>query len=989
MSFIGTTTLRTILGAGFGFFLSQSAVAQSSVGAQSGSVDPEAALALGQWLVLGALILGAVVMVVIAFARRGFAAGVAPTAAAFLVFSAFFTAISFGVFSAFPERDLTSLAKGLLGGAALIHIGVAIPAARANMIWGGVLTAGAIIAGVLGVAHFAGFIDWPGAMNFVLIGAAFIALLICIAEAFAGDIHARLTLPGVMFAAGGLGFFSWANATGAAGWMIDLAPFLLFAAGALTATFAAFAAGPPASRPHGPSRPEPRHEPAAAIPAAAMAEAQTFQTQPEPQFQPEPVADQADVPADIKADIDKAPLEPPVEPLAEPDLISNAPVEPADEARVSSRRDDEAVNDAADAGRAAQPLHVVSVSQLEGAEEALTMSDDETNPQENAPPAEGLALAAAAATAAGGASASKDKPVENGDAQLAAILDYSGIGVWDWNGEADLVNAAPAAATLFGFDADVPPKSADRWRQRVLAEDVDAFDAAIGRTPRSVDGDFDLEFAVAAPNGLRRRLRMRGARAVSASGGPERVVAFVEEAAVQRPAALGAPSMSATAANAPSPKPADAKDALTGLASRAGALAVLGNAIASAPSGAAALVIDLDKFKAVNAALGHDGGDTLLKILAGRIAGALRPGETAARLSGDEFAVVVEGEAEDLQARADAILALIEQPLQIDGREVFPAASIGVAMSSGPGQSAEALLNAAETATKAAKSEGRGRVVLYSRGDHGDPAEDMGMGADLNRALERGELELRYQPIIRLADGTPAGFEALIRWRHPEKGLLSPDEFIPMADEMSVINTIGRAVLFHAAEDLARWRAATGLDKLFMAVNISSRQLLTSGFENDVAEAVKAAALPAGALHVELTESQIMARPDEAANVLQRLKDAGAGLALDDFGTGYSSLSHLQRFDFDCLKIDKSFVAAMDHDPVSVKIARSIIELGHDLAMTVVAEGVETELSARRLRAMGCEFAQGYIFGAPMEGEEAYALLAQSVPGQPSSLAGE
>ncbi|MEM9749322.1 MAG: EAL domain-containing protein, partial [Pseudomonadota bacterium] len=288
---------------------------------------------------------------------------------------------------------------------------------------------------------------------------------------------------------------------------------------------------------------------------------------------------------------------------------------------------------------------------------------------------------------------------------------------------------------------------------------------------------------------------------------------------------------------------------------------------------------------------------------------------------------------------------------------------------------AEALLASAEAAMYEAKAEGGGRAVLYSPGAPGAAPASMSLETDLRRALERGEIEVHYQPIIRLSDGAVAGFEALARWRHPERGLVTPTDFIGFAEATDLIAPISRAVLNAAASDLAAWRAEMQQSGLFVGVNIDSRQVLRAGLEKSVSDAISACGLPPEALRIEVTESQIMADPEAASAVLSSLQRMGVMLALDDFGTGFSSLSYLHQFDFDAIKIDQSFTVGMDSDPTAVKIVRAIIDLAHDLSMKVVAEGAESEASARRLRAMGCDFAQGFIFGAAMTAAEAQSFI--------------
>jgi EAL domain-containing protein (putative c-di-GMP-specific phosphodiesterase class I) len=259
------------------------------------------------------------------------------------------------------------------------------------------------------------------------------------------------------------------------------------------------------------------------------------------------------------------------------------------------------------------------------------------------------------------------------------------------------------------------------------------------------------------------------------------------------------------------------------------------------------------------------------------------------------------------------------------------------------------------------------------------------MDADLRSALERQQIELHYQPIIRLSDNSVAGFEALMRWRHPQRGLLAPGDFIPLAEETGLIIPLGSYAVERAAVELRRWQQAFPMrDPVFCSVNVSARQLLRQEFFEDVSGILDRQNPQRLSLKLEITESVIMQNPDSMAEALQHLKDAGAGLALDDFGTGFSSLAYLQRFPFDTVKIDRSFITDMAHNEETPVVLRSIIRLAHDLDMSVVAEGVETQVESSSLRSLQCEFAQGFLFGAPMTANQAYNFLAASLRPAPA-----
>jgi EAL domain-containing protein (putative c-di-GMP-specific phosphodiesterase class I) len=302
-------------------------------------------------------------------------------------------------------------------------------------------------------------------------------------------------------------------------------------------------------------------------------------------------------------------------------------------------------------------------------------------------------------------------------------------------------------------------------------------------------------------------------------------------------------------------------------------------------------------------------------------------------------------------------------------------ASVGVAA----GEHAEEgqdLLAQAELAMVEAKRQGGGRVCVYSHGLADTELSDpIALETDLRRALERDEIEVHYQPIVRLKDGVVAGFEALLRWRHPERGMIEPQAFIPQAERSGLIVPLGRCALKKAAEDLARWqRFFPSKPPLYVSVNVTWRQIVDSDFVKELGALLKTAGLAKGSLRLEVTESAVMAGAEEAAAALKRVKSLGAGLAIDDFGTGHSSLSHLTRFPFDTIKIDKSFLAAT-RENTGLKILASIVSLAKDLKLSVVAEGVETQEEASRLKEMGCEFGQGFLLGMAVPAAEINGVI--------------
>jgi diguanylate cyclase (GGDEF)-like protein len=390
------------------------------------------------------------------------------------------------------------------------------------------------------------------------------------------------------------------------------------------------------------------------------------------------------------------------------------------------------------------------------------------------------------------------------------------------------------------------------------------------------------------------------------------------------------------------------------------------------------LLIDIDGFKDVNDLVGLAVGDSLLLTLARRMSRLLKAQDTLSRIGGDQFAVMIlsEQDAGGVAALVESMRKVIATPNSFGERDVFLTASIGMALTDSTidGRGTEMLRNA-EIAMMHAKRLGGDRVETFRPAMRAQRTDRMAMEHDLRRALERNELTVAFQPIVRLADRTVAGFEALVRWNHPRLGMLLPGEFIPIAEETGLITELGMYVLDRTARELAAWQTALVVDPpLFASVNVSSRQLFRHDLLLDVKTVLSRTPVIRGTLRLEITESLMMENPELSAQIFVRLKDLGAGLSLDDFGTGYSSLAYLQRFPFDTLKIDKSLVRP-DQRGVRPIILRSIVQMGHDLGMEIVAEGVETESDAVEMAQLGCEFAQGFAFGHPMSAADARKLV--------------
>ncbi|MDI6100477.1 EAL domain-containing protein [Actinoplanes sp. NEAU-A12] len=420
-------------------------------------------------------------------------------------------------------------------------------------------------------------------------------------------------------------------------------------------------------------------------------------------------------------------------------------------------------------------------------------------------------------------------------------------------------------------------------------------------------------------------------------------------------------------------------DALTGLASRSLFVTRMENALGPArSSGAAALLIGLDRFKLINDALGHTAGDRLLALVADRLRDCLRTDDTAARLGGDEFAVLLPeaGSVEAAVPVARRIVTAMREPFDLDGRETFVTCSVGVAYGESGVHDAQELLVRADLAMFEAKKKGKDQYAVFEPVMRESFQRHLEMEADLRRAVLRHEFELRFQPIVRLRTGEISGLEALVRWQHPERGMIPPLDFIPLAEETGMIVPIGEWVLREACREAAQWNAQRDpASPLSVSVNLSAVQLDRPDLPEVVGKALADSGLPARCLIIELTESLLVDHRQETLGRLEAIKALGVRLAIDDFGTGYSSLAYLRRFPVDIIKIDKSFVDDVGDVPAAAALTLGIIQLGQALQLSTVAEGIEDAGQLSELTGGNCELGQGYYFAEPLTSEAMQELL--------------
>ncbi len=550
----------------------------------------------------------------------------------------------------------------------------------------------------------------------------------------------------------------------------------------------------------------------------------------------------------------------------------------------------------------------------------------------------------------------------------ALALTGAGDLIWDWDVASDKVFASPEVESLLGLKPGTLEGSAANWLDVLHPQDRDRFRAALDGILDQRRGRLLLDFRLRTQDGHYMWFALKARPVVGSDGEVVRLVGTLSDVTEFKTAEE---RLLHDAVH----------DNLTGLPNRELFIDRLDAALSFAKVDAAirptVMVIDLDRYKQVNDSVGIAVGDSILLTLARRLGRLLKPQDTLARLTGDQFGLLLLSEREPtrITAFADTIRKTLRAPITFNDREILLTASIGLALADGQPQGTDDILKDAELAMYHAKRIGGDRIEVFKPAMRGRKSDRLTLETDLRRALERDEITMLYQPIVWLEDRSVAGFEALMRWDHPKLGRLSPSEFISIAEEIGLIVDLGVFALDRAARQLATWQRQTRLRyPLFCSVNVSSRQLLRHDLIQDLRTVLARSSVARGTLKLELTESLVMENPEYAAQMLTRMRELGVGLALDDFGTGHSSLAYLQRFPFDTIKIDQSFVRTTGKGTRPV-ILRSIIALAHDLGMDVVAEGAETDSDAVELYQLGCEYAQGYVFGEPMAAEQAFALV--------------
>ncbi len=532
-------------------------------------------------------------------------------------------------------------------------------------------------------------------------------------------------------------------------------------------------------------------------------------------------------------------------------------------------------------------------------------------------------------------------------------------GLWDWDLRSNEVYFSPRWKGMLGLAEPEVSNQPEEWLGRVHPEDLERLRADLAAHLQGLTLHFENEHRLIHRDGSFRWMLTRGL-AVRGRGGQAYRIAGSQTDTTGR----------------------KVYDGLTGLPNRMLFLDRLASSLARAKrhpdSLFAVLFLDLDRFKIVNDSLGHPLGDQLLTEVARRLEGCIRLGDTVARMGGDEFAILLEEihDISDATRVAARVHEALSMPCSLEGREVFTSASVGIAMSATGYESPERVLQDANTAMYRAKSLGRARSEVFDEAMRERALVRLRMESELRRAVEHEQFELLYQPIVSLGSGRVVAFEALARWRHAERGLILPEQFISLAEETGLIVRISDQVLREACRQMRAWIEQLPVDRSFVvSVNISGKQLVHSDFPAHIARVLDETGLPPQRLKLEITESAIVENADSAAELLRQLQAMGVGIWLDDFGTGYSSFSHLHNFPIDTLKIDSSFVKKLGQTGAKPEIIRTIVMLAHSLGMDAIAEGVENPVQRDRLCELGCDSVQGFLFSAPLTAEAAGELI--------------
>jgi diguanylate cyclase (GGDEF)-like protein/PAS domain S-box-containing protein len=560
------------------------------------------------------------------------------------------------------------------------------------------------------------------------------------------------------------------------------------------------------------------------------------------------------------------------------------------------------------------------------------------------------------------------KALRVSEERFALAAQGANDGLWDWNLQDNFIYFSPRWKTMLGYQDDEIGDHPEEWLDRIHVADRERVKQEIEAHRKGITPHFESEIRIEHKDGSFRWVLSRGLAVRDASGNALRMAGSQTDITGGKLA-----------------------DPLTGLPNRLLFLDRLERSFEHQKRNKnclfAVMFLDLDGFKMINDSLGHAVGDQLLIGVANRLEKCLRAGDTVARiqnsftiarLGGDEFTILLDriNEPDDVESVAKRLIKVLTSSFNVDGKEIFTSASIGIALSSIGYDNSEDILRDADTAMYRAKSLGKARYEVFDVDMRASVIARLQLETDLRNGLNRQEFRNYYQPIVSLGSGRIVGFEALLRWQHPMRGLVQPADFIAVAEETGMIRELGWWSLHEACRQTCSWNAGrSNSTPLTISVNLSVKQLLQPNLATAIGNLLRDTGLPASSLKLEITESAVMQDPAAAAEVLLQIKALGVRLSIDDFGTGYSSLSYLHRFPLDTLKIDRSFTAELDHGGDSMEIVRTILPMAKGLRLDVIAEGVENGEQLAILSRLQCEYAQGYYFSKPLTAVDAAALL--------------
>ena len=556
--------------------------------------------------------------------------------------------------------------------------------------------------------------------------------------------------------------------------------------------------------------------------------------------------------------------------------------------------------------------------------------------------------------------------------RYSLAMQASNDGLWDWDLKTNKILYSDRWKEMLGFNDHEISDTADEWLSRVHPEDHDRVRASIDAYVEGIISNFEIEYRMRHFSDNYLWMMAKGLAIRTSDGRATRFAGSQTDVSERK---SNEEQMIHDALH----------DTLTSIPNRTLLLDRIRQSLVRRkryPKTSFAIIfIDLDRFRLVNESLGHIHGDELLQLISARLKETIPISDTVARLGGDEFSILLQdiNSVRDVEVIAKDIQNLFSKPFFLGDREVFASASMGIAHSDNDYKTPEEILRDAELAMYRAKREGKSQSIVFQPQFRQSSLSPIDLDTDLRRALDRDEMELHYQPIISMRDRTISGFEALLRWSHRSRGVISPNEFIPLAEETGLIYDLGQWVLGKACKQIAAWnKSKKKEDQLEISINLSSRQFSDPNLVEGIVENIEKSGFDAEFLKIEITESALMQNAQRSVSMLNQLKDLNIKVCVDDFGTGYSSLSYLHTFPIDTLKIDRSFVHDMSRNFRNMEIIRTIIMLAHNLKLDVIAEGVETGEQDAQLSALGCQFAQGFYFSRPIIWSDAALLIQQN-----------